>query len=158
MKNILIVGYGNSLAGDDALGYHAVKMLDGSDIAEHADIKYVHQLMPEHSAELSEYETVIFIDAEEGTEAGKIKCKVISEKDLHDTSLTAHEYTLDSILLLAKKLYRIMPKVFLITVTGSDFSACEKLSPAVENALPQVIEMISGISTMEKAKEKMYNA
>lgn len=158
MKNILIIGYGNSLAGDDALGYHVVKKLNDSDITAIADIKYVHQLMPEHSAELSEYETVIFIDAEEGTETGKIKCKVISDEDLHDTSLSAHEYTLDSILLLAKRLYWKMPKVFLITVTGSDFSAGEKLSPPVDSALPQVLEMIRDIAAMETIKENMHHA
>jgi len=150
MKNTLIIGYGNSLAGDDALGFYVVKELAGTIMPEEVTVKYIHQLMPEHSQEISEYQRVIFIDAEENAEPGKLICRRVNKDDLRDTSTTAHDFTLDSILLLAEKLYGNIPEVHLITVTGNNFNVGEELSLPVKKMIPNVINMIFDTINTEK--------
>lgn len=142
MDKILIIGYGNSLAGDDALGFYTVQELVGSEMPENVTVKYIHQLMPEHASDISEHDTVIFIDAEESDVPGEIKCRKIVKNDLHDTSSAAHEYTLDSILLLSGELYGKMPEVYLVTVTGKYFLTGGSMSKEVEQRIPDVIDTV----------------
>lgn len=152
MNKVLVIGYGNSLAGDDALGFNIVSIISGEIGSKGIDVKYVHQLMPEHAAEVAEYDMVIFIDAETGGKPGTMHVREIKKCHLHDTSAAAHEYTLDSILLLSEKLYSALPKVYLITVTGSNFDLGEKLSREVAARVPDVLKEINNIIEKESTR------
>lgn len=143
---ILVIGYGNSLAGDDALGFYAVQKLVGSELPANVAVKYIHQLMPEHAEEISEYDVLIFIDAEDpegnNTDSGIFNCRKIKFEELHDRASSAHEYTLDSILLISLELYKKIPEVYLLTVTGKSFLTSDRLTPVVEERLPEVVDMV----------------
>lgn len=145
MSKILVIGYGNSLAGDDAVGFYTVKELSGSSLPHEITVKYIHQLMPEHSSEFTEYDTIIFIDAEESEIPGEIRHREIHTSDLKDTAAAAHEFTLDTILLMGYWLYGKMPEIHLITVTGSNFTTGESMSPAVQKSIPGVIDAVFSV-------------
>lgn len=147
---ILVIGYGNSLAGDDALGFYTVQKLVGSELPANVTVKYIHQLMPEHAEDISQFDIIIFIDAEEsnidkGNSAGTMNCRLILQDDIHDTSSSAHEFSLDSILLISKELYGKIPETYLITVTGKNFLTGDRLTPEVEASVPEVINTVYNI-------------
>jgi hydrogenase maturation protease len=153
LNKVLIIGYGNSLAGDDALGYNVIRRIQDEYEAKGISVRYIHQLMPEHAEEISLHDSVVFIDAEEGSPAGRIRIAEVKKADLRDTSAAAHEYTLDSILLLAERLYNRLPRVYLVTVTGKSFEMGEMLSAEVAAKLPEVLQIIKSIVQKESAVE-----
>jgi hydrogenase maturation protease len=137
-----VIGYGNSLAGDDAVGFYTVQKLVGLELPAGVKVKYVHQLMPEHAEEISENDIVIFIDAEISENAGELRCRKISCNELFDSGSSSHEYTLDSILLLTQQLYGKIPVIYLITVVGSSFLTGDSLSMEVENRISDVVNNV----------------
>ncbi len=145
MNRTLVIGYGNSLAGDDAIGFYAVQKLVGSELPENVTVKYIHQLMPEHAEEITEYDLVICIDAEASGNYGLLNLRRINTDDILDTGTSSHDYTLESILFLAKKLYDQLPEIYLITVSGKSFLTSDRLTPEVEKRLPDVIDTVYSI-------------
>jgi len=150
LNKVLVIGYGNSLAGDDAFGFYAAQKLVGLELPEYVAVKYIHQLMPEHAEEIAEYDLLICIDAEVSGNHGELRCRLINTDDLHDTGTAAHDYTLESILLLARQLYGKLPEVHLITVSGKNFLTSDRLSPEVEIRIPDVIENVFSIINTKK--------
>ena len=151
MDKILVIGYGNSLAGDDALGFYTVNELLGTVMPENISVKYIHQLMPEHSLDFTNYDKLIFIDAEASLIPGELKYRKIFMEDLKNTAVTAHEFTLDTILLMGYWLYGKMPEIHLLTVTGTNFETGENITPAVKSRIPEVIDMIFSIINQNEA-------
>lgn len=146
----MVIGYGNSLAGDDAVGFYAVQKLIGSELPDYVTVKYIHQFMPEHAEEIAEYNLLICIDAEVSRSFGELKCRLIDSGSMHDTGTAAHDYTLESILLMAKQLFGRIPEVYLITVSGKSFLTSDRLSPEVEKRIPDVIDNVFSIINRKK--------
>ena len=67
---VLVIGYGNLLRGDDGIGQILANGLE--ERIQHPSVKFLacHQLTPELAEPISRADTVIFIDAYEGEEAG----------------------------------------------------------------------------------------
>ena len=150
MSKILVIGYGNSLAGDDAIGFYAVQRLVGSELPGNVTLKYIHQFMPEHAEDITEYDLLICIDAEVSSGFGELKCRKLNVDEMRDTGTAAHDYTLESILFLAKQLYGKIPEVYLITVSGKSFLTSDRLSPEVEKRIPDVIDNVFSIINRKK--------
>lgn len=135
---ILVIGYGNFLCGDDALGPRVAEILADEDIPGVQCIA-AHQLTPELVTPISEAEVVLFVDAAIGTVPGEITCteppRVISSSFSHHVDpLTL----LDS----ASALYGKRPEAYLYSVTGKDFELGVSFSPEVTAALPDLLSMI----------------
>lgn len=62
-KRILVLGVGNTLRGDDGVGYCLARALAACGGVEGADVKGVQMLNPGHFALLEGYNHVVFIDA-----------------------------------------------------------------------------------------------
>jgi hydrogenase maturation protease len=74
---LLVIGYGNTLRGDDAIGPLAVQELE--DENEFSDVEFLtcHQLAPEVAEHLSRAGAVLFIDASAAAPTGAIECREI---------------------------------------------------------------------------------
>jgi len=72
MTRTLIVGYGNPIRGDDALGWRAAERL--RELVTDADVEILtlHQLAPELMEPLSQVDLAVFIDAAVGPEPGAV--------------------------------------------------------------------------------------
>lgn len=128
MPEILIIGYGNPLRGDDAVGYVAAERLDG--LAR-------QQLTPELMEPISQAARVIFIDAKAGGEPGAIEERALKPAPA-GTAFT-HYATPEALLAGAHKLYGRCPPATLITIAGSDFELGHPLSPPVRQALKKLL-------------------
>lgn len=143
---ILIIGYGNPLRGDDALGPVAAKHL-AQHYRDDANVHVctVHQLTPELSEKLTDYATVLLIDARHHEPAGQVFIQDV-QPAAHSTSRAfSHYVTPPELLLLTRSLYKSSPRMFLAGITATAFDVGEPLSLPVSAALPLLYEKIAAL-------------
>ena len=77
----LIIGFGNTLRGDDGFGRRAAERL--RDVVDDPEIEILslHQLTPELMDPVSRAERVIFLDAAAGPDPGEIAATALEEGD-----------------------------------------------------------------------------
>ena len=114
---IIILGIGNNGRQDDGLGWMFLDFLEeqNSDI----DIEYRYQLQIEDADLISNYDTVIFVDAtkEETEEGFYLKPCHPSEK----YSFSTHALAPETVLYLSHKLYDHNPDAFIFAIQGYDW-------------------------------------
>jgi hydrogenase maturation protease len=121
---ILIVGYGNSLRGDDDLGPYIVRQMARRDWPGLCT-KVVLQLAPELAEELAHADFVIFVDARMAPR-GQVSVEAVSEAAPCE-GLT-HVAAVETLLRLARSAFGRSPRAWVVGVPGSDFSFREKIS------------------------------
>lgn len=139
---ILIIGIGNPLCADDALGCHAVERLR-SRLDEAAGIRCEtrHQYLPEMSEWLADSDLAIFVDADARARTGEI-----CERELvlvpGPTPSMTHYWTPEALLSCARAWFGHAPRAVLISMGAASFDAAEGVTPAVAAALPDLIARI----------------
>lgn len=138
MARILIVGYGNALRGDDAVGYRAAEELQ-QHYRDDPEVEIIacHQLTPEMAEEISRSEFALFLDASSSDEPGKIwQTRVLPASEAAGFT---HHVTPASLLSAAEKLYGHVPEAVCITLAGWSFQLDDKLSRRAEMLLPVLV-------------------
>ena len=143
MSELLIIGYGNPLRGDDGFGYHAAErlqkvLIDDRDVT----VLPLHQLTPELAADIARTERVVFIDAAADGETGKLNCRAVAKAAFEAGAFT-HHVTPGGLLGAAETLYGHAPEAVLNSVAGQSFELSEKLTAAVAEALGRVVEEVA---------------
>ena len=157
MSNVLIVGYGNPLRGDDAAGWIAVERLREIVCGdEGVQTLAVHQLMPELAEPISQAELVIFIDAAaEGDAPGSWKCRPANSIAKGSPSSLAHHVTPAELLAYAQCVFHACPRALIYTIGAESFELGAPLSSPVKAALDamtdQVLKEIRGSREAAKA-------
>ena len=147
MPRALVIGYGNSLRGDDSFGCRVAERLaaDPEISADPSvDVRIFHQLLPELAEAAAGAELVIFIDAAvaaPGISPGTLQCKEISAEPGASEAL-GHCFTPARVIEYAGALFGARPRALLIFVASASFDLAETLSPAVEAAVPAAIERV----------------
>lgn len=137
---MLVIGYGNTLRGDDGVGQYAAHKLAAKLNRRDIEIVACHQLTPELVTSVSRAMRVIFIDACEGDTPGEVNFSKL--EPLTASGAFTHNVTPEGLLGAAKELYGATPEGFLFSVCGADFEIGEHLSPVVGAALPKLVERI----------------
>ena len=142
-KKTLILGLGNLLMGDEAIGVRSVENLKKEDFPEHVHIldggtggfHLLHLF--------NDYERFIMIDAALNDEPpGTVK--VIKPKFASDfpKSLTSHDIGLRDLMQSAELLHEL-PEIDLIAVTILDCQSVNlSLSPKLQESIPEVHKII----------------
>lgn len=138
MDNILIIGYGNPLRGDDGIGWHAAHLLESR--YPTAQVRVCHQLTPELAEPISEAERVIFIDASAVGDVGTYDLQPILP--IAEGTTLSHIVSPATLLTLTQGLYGTLPESLLVSVPGASFDYSETLSPLVHHLLPLVVEEV----------------
>jgi hydrogenase maturation protease len=127
----LIIGYGNTLRGDDGLGPYV------------ADCRRIacHELTPELAVPLSDASLVIFVDASRDRRPGEVACERVAPAPPGQVALS-HAFTPEALLALARDLYGANPPAWLLSVGAGTLGYTEGLSPAVRAALPALRERL----------------
>lgn len=137
----LIIGYGNPLRGDDGFGWHATRSLMPLVTGCDAEVLTCHQLTPELAEPLSRCGLAIFLDADARGMPGQIRRGAIRAAGGEAAAFT-HACCPSSLLAAAKKLYGARPRGVAITVGVETCAYGETLSPAVEGAIPRVVDLV----------------
>jgi len=145
MARVLILGCGNPLRSDDGVAWHVLDAI--KDLTENSsvNVEAVRQLTPELAEEVSDAETVIFVDAAEGDAGGRVIVRPVDETAPPETRFT-HSLSPASLVSLARTLYGKAPKkAFLVTVAASSFELSENLSAPVARGVLDVANAIRNL-------------
>lgn len=146
--SILVIGYGNQLLCDDALG---PRIADEVAIWRLPQVRSltVHQLTPELAAELANTETVIFIDACRLNPDQAVRVTQIAPRGMETTGSTVPSmgHTCDprSLLALTHSVYGHHPQAWWVEVTAVDFAVGEHLSTTAEQGISEALDAIQNL-------------
>ncbi len=156
---VLVVGYGSVLRGDDALGWHAVARLARDPRLDGARVSWTHQLTPELADEIAGCSLLVLVDAAAGTVPGALQVRRLGSAGAGSAAgargaagaagrpgaALTHHVAPESLLGLARELYGSAPEAWVVSVGAAGLDIGDGLSPAVEAALPAVIDAVAGI-------------
>jgi hydrogenase maturation protease len=150
----LIIGYGNTLRGDDAAGRLAVEAIAER---QYPGVKTlsVHQLMPELAAEIAEAECVVFIDASASGEPFQGMAPLTPAPS--HAALT-HYIDPCGLLMMASVLYRANPAAYIITIPAEDFRIGSPLSDISREGVLAAIETMDAFLHGLNGKGEARNA
>lgn len=149
MTKVVIIGYGNTLRGDDAVGWLAAEALLERFGAAGVTVLLRHQLAPELGETISAFDVALFVDATRDGEPGELRCREL-EPLLTDSGLT-HSASPEALLVLARELYGRAPRGFLLSLSGESFALEETLSPAVAKAMPDFVRLVEATAELALA-------
>ena len=155
---ILLIGYGNPLRGDDGVGWRVIEEIanrqssianrqrDNPQSTPHSALRTpqliaVHQLLPELAEPISETDLVIFVDASVEGEPGAIAVRAIEPEPPQIGAFT-HHFDPAGLVGYARDLYGRFPRAYLVTVTAVSLGYGEGLSDTLEAALPDLLQQI----------------
>lgn len=140
---VLVLGVGNLLMGDEGVGVHTVRFLEGRPLPPRASLLDggtggFHLL-----SYLMDYRRVVVIDAtRDGKPAGTITLLNPTSPRHFPATLSTHDIGLKDLVEAATLLERL-PQMTLITVSVESLrSMCMELSPPVLAAVPKVAGMV----------------
>ena len=142
---IVVIGYGNTLCGDDGIGPYIAERLSGEMQSGDIDFWAVRQLTPELAEPISRADAAIFIDTCVGATPGQIGCYELTlspEPNSARSGAFTHHVHAVGLLESAYLLYGKCPPAYLYGVAGQAFSLGAGFSPSVEAALPCLIEAV----------------
>ncbi len=141
---VIVIGYGSLLRQDDAVGQILAEAL--SERLPHVETITRTQLTIELAEPLSRAECAFFIDACAGSPPGAVTRQSV---ELRETGAMpssggtfSHDVTPETLLKAARDLYGSAPQATLIAVAGGAFDFSTELSPALQAALPRLIETV----------------
>ena len=149
---ILIMGYGNPMRGDDALGPLAAETLRqrfaGQDDVH---VRAVHQLTPDLAEQLAAYDMAVLIDARHAAPEGQVFLEEVGAAAQAPSGAFSHYVTPGELLQVTETLYGVRPRLVLAGITATAFDVGQPLSAAVQEALPALVERIEAL-VREKGK------
>jgi len=141
IDRVLVIGYGNSLRADDGVGRYVCERLVGDPRLVGATVIGAHQLAPELALDISRADLLVLVDAGRGPAPGTFTIEPLERSD-GARSTWSHYLDPASLLALADELYGCSPATYVVEVGVESVEVGDRLSPAVEAALPMVVEAI----------------
>lgn len=138
---IMVLGYGNTLLGDDAAGPRVVAAVARWKLPG-VQALVMHQLTPELAELLARARLAIFVDARVGR--GGVRVRPIRSAD-RLAALEIHIGAPGALLSLAQTIYGLAPRAYLITLPARQFDLGAPLSARTRRALPVARQRIRGL-------------
>lgn len=147
---VLIVAFGNVARGDDGLGIRLAEYLLNEHL-QNVDIEMDYQLNIELSADLSNYDKVIFVDAsiscEEPFEFHKIS-------PVHRFSFTTHSVKPETLLAVYENCFGpSIPETWVLAIRGYDFDLSDSLSENASKNLQEALYFLSNKLLLKRRYE-----
>jgi hydrogenase maturation protease len=124
---VLVIGYGNTLRGDDGVGYQVAETVAEWQRPQVRSIA-VHQLLPELAADIAEVEIVMFVDAVVTVDRATPKIDITPLIPGGDENFNTHIITPQLLLGITQRLYGATPDAYLLTIPAIDFTMGATLS------------------------------
>lgn len=138
-KSFVVIGYGNHLRSDDAIGPRVAQAVEAWGVPN-VDSLALQQLTPELADTLQDAYGAIFVDACNLPEVKQVQVQPIEAAELGKT--TIHSTDPRSLLALTKQLYGRYPQAWLVSVPGINFELGETLSPTAEKGVAEALQEI----------------
>lgn len=154
---MLVLGFGNTLRRDDGVGAVAARLLaaDPRLARTEIEVREAYQLLPEMSLDLAQVTLAVFVDADATGLPGSIEIHEIdpetaarSDADARgEPGASSHHVGGGELVALAATLGGRAPRAVAVGIGVADMGMGEGLSPAVEAALPKVVEIVAELVT-----------
>ncbi len=143
--NILIIGYGSPIRGDDAIGPLAAEALAAGPLSPGVRVISRHILTAELVEDIAAADRVIFLDACVEGEPGEVRVQPLTADD-SAISTMAHFLEPRELLAWCQALYQREPTAYLFTVAGQSFDyAHYALSPTATTALASLLTQVRAL-------------
>ena len=139
-KRILVVGYGNTLRGDDGVGQIIAEKIENLGLPN-VETLAIHQLTPDMAGMMKDYNMLIFIDASEDITIDETQ--VFDLFPSKNSAAIEHAMSPDNLLRLCLDLYSICPESYIVLLPARIFSFTEELSDITKAAIPEAINIIT---------------
>jgi hydrogenase maturation protease len=137
-SGILIIGYGNTLRGDDGVGPRVAEAVEKLRLPNVRTL-ICQQLSPEHADPISRAETVIFVDA--AVDAPKeVQLRPLAPGPT--SQLMAHAADPRTMLALARDVFGHAPKAWWLTIPAVNLEFSEELSPEAQRGCEDAVKQI----------------
>lgn len=139
---ILVIGYGNTLRGDDGVGPHLARQLARENHDPNVQVEARHQLTLELAEPLSRSAYAVFIDVSTTLPPGRVSCRLVTPvlPDADGSASMTHHCTPANLLAAARILYGAAPPAVILSVGAASFAYTESFSPTVAEVLPAALD------------------
>lgn len=146
---MLVIGYGNTLRGDDGVGYQVAEAVAKWQIPQVRSLA-VHQLLPELAEAIAAVATVVFVDAAVSDDAttANITTANITIAPLvagGDATFRTHIITPQLLLSLAQRLYGATPDAYLLTIPAIEFALGTDLSAIADRGKNLALDYLASM-------------
>lgn len=136
--NLLVIGYGNTLRGDDGVGPRVVEAVAALHLPGVRTL-ICQQLSPEHAAPISLAQTVIFVDA--AVDAPR-EVQMRRLEPVDTLQPMAHATDPRTLLALARDVFGHVPQAWWLTIPAVKMDFCETLSAETRRGLEEAVNKI----------------
>jgi hydrogenase maturation protease len=138
---LLVIGYGNTLRGDDGAGPRVAEILAGLQLPGVRTL-ICQQLSPEHAAPIAQADTVIFVDA--AVDAPReVQFRELAPGDT--SQLMAHAADPRTMLALARDVFGHVPQAWWLTIPAERMEFSEALTPVAQRGCAEAVEKIQAL-------------
>lgn len=148
-RRTLIIGYGNTLRGDDGAGPAVVDWIEKQHWPD-ITTRTAHQLFPEMAEEMAHFERVIFIDASAEPHS---TVRIFPVQETSD-AVMAHHYSPGGLLRMARELYGANLVAQLITVPGHCFDSAAGISAATRAYIDRALHLIKEVLSQDTRRDR----
>jgi hydrogenase maturation protease len=143
MADVLVIGYGNPLRGDDGIGCVIAEELAKSlfDPESRVQVVACHQLNPELAEAVADTRAVIFVDASVEVKPGQVRVNTITPDRLPPAVFT-HGLKPSALLATASELFGQAPPAKAVVIGARSFDIGFQLTPEVRAAIKTATEAI----------------
>lgn len=140
---VVIIGFGNDLRGDDALGPMAGAFLQNLyEGRENIEVLIRTSLTPELAGVIAEAELVVFVDCAAEGPVGVVRQQQITIESTEQSMV--HFLTPAALLAWTHQLFGRVPEAWTYSVAGLSFDISEALTPPLQAALPKLQQQVQG--------------
>ena len=144
-RPFLVIGYGNTLRGDDGAGPRVAETIESRQIPGVRTMS-LGLLTPEIADPVSRAEKVVFVDASSECEV----MQLLPVGPAVSSQIMAHAADPRTVLALARDLFGRTPEAFILAIPAHDFSPGERLSEKTTRGVEQAV---TRITSMAKGRE-----
>ena len=143
-RDVLVIGYGNTLRTDDGVGRLAAERLADDPRLDGVRVISRHQLTPDLAVDLSRAALVVFVDASHGPPAGMTMVEPLGRPG-RTAAAWSHHLHPSSLVDLAGELYGASPDAVIVRMGVGSLAPGDRLSPMVEAALPGLVDTVAAL-------------
>jgi hydrogenase maturation protease len=138
---LLVIGYGNTLRGDDGVGPRAAEAVESLHLLG-VQTLVCQQLSPEHADPIARARVVIFVDA--AVDAPR-EVQLRQLEPAGTSQLMAHAADPRTMLALARDVFGHAPEAWLLTIPVETLEFSDALSPVAQAGLEQAVREIQNL-------------
>jgi hydrogenase maturation protease len=152
---VLVIGYGNDLRSDDAVGKRVAEAVATWKLP-YVQALAVHQLTPELTVRLTDVERAIFVDAYKATHDQEVQVRPL--EPFPTGGIAGHTGDPQSLLALTKALYSHCPQAWWVTIPGVNFEVGDSLSLIAKRGVSVALERIDQLIQETDPPKEMRHA